>query len=174
MVMQTWYQLKAEELLLASTYDLRYEYVYLRNSWPLNFDYLFLGTPCIVSIPKKEWTIFLCPFLFVCLYIRLEPISRSSVPTPTSTPSAESPGSWRRVTSSSSGMPSAPDTPSFHTGTLSSTIPLRLGSLSWGRSTCQWQRILYYFFFKVNKWIVNYVMRNIRPRLKCRSVVISE
>ena len=28
MVMQTWYQLKAEELLLASTYDLRYEYVY--------------------------------------------------------------------------------------------------------------------------------------------------
>ena len=47
MVMQTWYQLKAEELLLASTYDLGYEYVYLRNSWPLNFDYLFLGTPCI-------------------------------------------------------------------------------------------------------------------------------
>ena len=46
MVMQTWYQLKAEELLLASTYDLGYEYVYLRNSWPLNFDYLFLGTPC--------------------------------------------------------------------------------------------------------------------------------
>ena len=26
MVMQTWYQLKAEELLLASTYDLGYEY----------------------------------------------------------------------------------------------------------------------------------------------------
>ena len=25
-----------------------------------------------------------------------------------------------------------------------------------------------------NKWIVNYAMRNIRPRLKCRSVVISE
>ena len=41
MVMQTWYQLKAEELLLASTYDLGYEYVYLQNSWPLNFDYLF-------------------------------------------------------------------------------------------------------------------------------------
>ena len=56
MVMQTWYQLKAEELLLASTYDLRYEYVYLRNSWPLNFDYLFLGTPCITFIIIK-WTL---------------------------------------------------------------------------------------------------------------------
>ena len=33
MVMQTWYQLKAEELLLASTYDLGYDYVDLRNSW---------------------------------------------------------------------------------------------------------------------------------------------
>ena len=50
MVMQTWYQLKAEELPLASTYDLGYEYVYLRNSWPLNFDYLFLGTPCISAL----------------------------------------------------------------------------------------------------------------------------
>ena len=50
MVMQTWYQLKTEELLLASTYDLRYEYVYLRNSWPLNFDNLFLGTPCVVHV----------------------------------------------------------------------------------------------------------------------------
>ena len=48
MVMQTWYQLKAEELLLASTYDLGYEY--LRNSWPLNFDYLFLGTPSICTV----------------------------------------------------------------------------------------------------------------------------
>ena len=27
---------------------------------------------------------------------------------------------------------------------------------------------------KKNKWIVNYAMRNIRPRLTCRSVVISE
>ena len=52
MVMQTWYQLKAEELLLllASTYDLGYEYVYLRNSGPLNFDLPFLGTPCIMHV----------------------------------------------------------------------------------------------------------------------------
>ena len=62
MVMQTWYQLKAEELLLASTYHLGYEYVYFRNSWPLNFDYLFLGTPCISKIKPimfpnhSEWS----------------------------------------------------------------------------------------------------------------------
>ena len=30
------------------------------------------------------------------------------------------------------------------------------------------------FIAMYNKWIVNYAMRNIRPRLKCRSVVISE
>ena len=55
MVMQTWYQLKAEELLLASTHGTGYEYVYLRNSWPLNFDYLFLG-----------------PTLYICLNILRE------------------------------------------------------------------------------------------------------
>ena len=56
MVMQTWYQLKAEELLLASTYDLGYEYVYLRNSWLWTSITLFLGTPCIyIHCPPEVW-----------------------------------------------------------------------------------------------------------------------
>ena len=54
MVMQTWYQLKAEELLLASTDDLGYEYVYLRNSWPLNFDYLFFWNTLYI---QNTWKI---------------------------------------------------------------------------------------------------------------------
>ena len=59
MVMQTWYQLKAEELLLACTYDLGYEYVYLRNSWPLNFDYLFFRNTLYMKIPRRSSTDFI-------------------------------------------------------------------------------------------------------------------
>ena len=36
------------------------------------------------------------------------------------------------------------------------------------------EKVDYYQKIYTNKWIVNYAMRNIRPRLKSRSVVISE
>ena len=83
MVMQTWYQLKAEELLLASTYDLGYEYVYLRNSWPLNFDYLFLGTPCIsnhnkVRRPRPKFKVSFYLY-FCCFWINVTQINFENI-----------------------------------------------------------------------------------------------
>ena len=69
MVIQTWYQLKAEELGTPSFYlRLGYDYVYLRNSWPLNFDYLFLGTPCITKGADPRVYQKCLPTLQVCYF----------------------------------------------------------------------------------------------------------